>query len=225
MTGRIIELARRYGYRMITGLLRNEGWKVNHKRVERIWRKEGPKVPKKQPKRRRLWFADGSCIRFRPQHKDHVWSYDFVAARTHDGKPLKMLTIIEEYTRESLCDSDSEKDHLPRRDRETCGPLHHEGGTGAPTFGQRAGIYCKGGTEVAGRLGGKTTLFIEPGSLWETGYIESFNGKLRNELLNGEIFTTLLEARVLIENWRTEYKASQLPRLQAAGARDYSAWQ
>lgn len=103
LTGRIIQLATaygRYGYRMITGLLRNEGWNVNHKRVERIWRREGLKVPKKQPKRRRLWLADGSCIRLRPQHKNHVWSYDFVASRTHDGKAFKMLTIIDEYTRE-----------------------------------------------------------------------------------------------------------------------------
>ena len=102
---RIIELAKRYGrygYRRITGLLRLEGWHVNHKRVERLWRREGLKVPKKQPKRGRLWLNDGSCIRRRPEYRNHVWAYDFVADRTHDGRPLKILTVVDEYTRECL---------------------------------------------------------------------------------------------------------------------------
>ena len=92
----------RYGYRRITGMLRYEGWKVNHKRVERLWRREGLKVPKKQPKRRRLWLNDGSCIRLRPTHKNHVWAYDFMSCRTYDGRPLKILTVVDEYTRECL---------------------------------------------------------------------------------------------------------------------------
>ena len=92
----------RYGYRRITALLRREGWEVNHKRVERLWRKEGLKVPQKQPKRKRLWLNDGSCIRQKPQFKDHVWSYDFVATRTEDGRTLRILTLIDEYTRECL---------------------------------------------------------------------------------------------------------------------------
>lgn len=102
---RIIELATqygRYGYRRVTALLRREGWKVNHKRVARLWRREGLKVPSKQPKRRRLWFNDGSCVRLRASHKDHVWSYDFVMTRTHDGRPVRMLAVIDEYTRECL---------------------------------------------------------------------------------------------------------------------------
>jgi transposase InsO family protein len=101
----VIRLARtygRYGYRRITVLLRREGWQVNHKRVERIWRQEGLKVPQKQPKRGRLWFNDGSCVRLRPMHRNHVWSYDFVADRTHDGRSVKMLTVIDEYSRECL---------------------------------------------------------------------------------------------------------------------------
>jgi transposase InsO family protein len=105
LTGRIIELASqygRYGYRRITAMLRQEGWQVNYKRVERIWRKEGLKVPQKQPKRRRLWLNDGSCIRLRPEHNDHVWSYDFVMARTAEGKAFRMLNIIDEYSRECL---------------------------------------------------------------------------------------------------------------------------
>jgi transposase InsO family protein len=101
----IIQLAcqyGRYGYRRITALLRNDGWRVNHKCVERIWRQEGLKVPQKQPKRRRLWFNNGSCIRLRPEYRDHVWSYDFVADRTSNGKALRMLTVMDEYTRECL---------------------------------------------------------------------------------------------------------------------------
>jgi len=104
LTGDIITLAAkygRYGYRRITTLLNNEyGWRATHKRVERIWRKEGLKVPKKQPKRSRLWLNDGSCIRLRPEYKDHVWSYDFVMDRTANGRALKILTIIDEYTRQ-----------------------------------------------------------------------------------------------------------------------------
>ena len=92
----------RYGYRRVTELLRRKGWQVNHKRVERLWRREGLKVPQKQPKRRRLWLNDGSCVRLRPAHRDHVWSYDFVHHRTHDGRAFRMLTLIDEFTRECL---------------------------------------------------------------------------------------------------------------------------
>ena len=105
LRGDVVMLARRfgqYGYRMITGMLRAEGWRVNHKRVERIWRQEGLKVPKNQPKRSRIWLNDGSCIRLRPLYRNHAWSYDFVMDRTHDGRPLRMLTVLDEYTRECL---------------------------------------------------------------------------------------------------------------------------
>ena len=105
MTKRVVELASQYGrywYRRITALLWREGWVVNHKRVERIWRREGLKVPRKQPKRGRLWLNDGSCIRLRPEYPNHVWTYDFVHDRTHDGKPIRLLTVLDEYTRESL---------------------------------------------------------------------------------------------------------------------------
>ena len=203
----IIELAcnyGRYGYRRITALLQRDGWRVNHKRVERIWRKEGLKVPKKQPKRGRLWLNDGSCVRLRPTHKNHVWSYDFVADRTHDGRALKLLTVIDEYERESLA-------ILTRRRIKSGDVIHCLAdlflARGLPDY-----IRSDNGPEfTAGqvrdwlnRLGVKT-LFIEPGSPWENGYIESFNGKLRDELLNGEIFYNLKEAQVIIENWRIEY--------------------
>jgi putative transposase len=105
LTADIIRLASRYGrygYRRITAMLRSEGWTVNAKRVERIWRREGLKVPQKQPKRGRLWLNDGSCIRLRPEHPNHVWSYDFVEGRTHNGRKFRMLNIIDEFTRECL---------------------------------------------------------------------------------------------------------------------------
>jgi transposase InsO family protein len=180
------------------------GWRVNHKRVERIWRREGLKVPKKQPKRGRLWLNDGSCVRLRPEHKDHVWSYDFVMTRTSEGRSLRMLNIIDEYSRECLA-------ILVRRQitsQDVIDVLFELFiFRGIPEY-----IRSDNGPEFTAKavrswlesLGVKT-LFIEPGSPWENGYIESFNGKLRDELLNREIFTTLTEARILIEQWRREY--------------------
>jgi transposase InsO family protein len=177
---------------------------VNHKRVERIWRQEGLKVPQKQPKRRRLWFNDGSCIRLRPTHRNHVWTYDFVADRTTDGRPMRMLTVVDEHTRECLAIKVGRK--LKAYDViEQLAELFIE--RGAPDY-----IRSDNGSEFTAdiirgwlkRLGVKT-LYIEPGSPWENGYIESFNGKLRDELLNGEIFDTLIEARIIIGRWRREY--------------------
>jgi putative transposase len=208
LTDDIIALATkygRYGYRRITALLNNEhGWRVNHKRVERIWRKEGLKVPKKQPKRARLWLNDGSCIRLRPEYKDHVWSYDFMIDRTADGRAFKILNIIDEYTRECLAIMVARKitnqdviDLLFQLFIFRGIPKHIRSDNG-PEF------TAKAIRKWLNRLGVKT-LFIEPGSPWENGYIESFNGKMRDELLNREIFTTLYEAKVLIEQWRREY--------------------
>jgi transposase InsO family protein len=204
---RVIELATqygRYGYRRITALLRQEEWQVNHKKIERIWRQEGLKVPKKQPKRRRLWLNDGSCIRLRPEHKDHVWSYDFVMARTSDGKAFRILTILDEYSRECLAmrverhiTSQDVIDQLYELFLLRGVPEHIRSDNG-PEFTAKKVRDWLGELEVK-------TLFIEPGSPWENGYIESFNGKLRDELLNREIFTTLTEAKILIEQWRREY--------------------
>ncbi len=177
---------------------------MNHKRVERIWRKEGLKVPKKQPKRGRLWLNDGSCIRLRPEHKDHVWSYDFMVEHTSNGRAFKILTIIDEFTRESLStkvnrriNSQDVIDELFNLFIFHSIPEHIRSDNG-PEF------TAKAVRRWLNRLGVKT-LFIERGSPWENGYIESFNGKLRDELLDREIFTTLTEARVLIEQWRREY--------------------
>jgi putative transposase len=207
LIGRIVELAAvygRYGTPRITAMLRSEGWTVNHKRVERIWRAAGLKVPQKQPQRGRLWFNDGSCIRLRPERKDHVWAYDFVSGRTHDGVPLRMLTVVDEYTRECLAIDVARKlssdDVLERLAwlMATRGVPQHIRSDNGPEFTSQVV------RDWLGKVGVKT-LFIEPGSPWENGYVESFNGKLRDELLNGEIFYTLTEAKVLIGMWREHY--------------------
>ena len=211
LTSQIVELATkygRYGYRRITALLRQENWKVNHKRVERIWRKEGLKVPQRQPKRGRLWLNDGSCVRLRPEYKDHVWSYDFMVDRTTDGRSFRILTILDEYTRECLAidverriTSQNVIDKLFELFIFRAIPAYIRSDNG-PEF------TAKAIRNWLSRMGVKT-LFIEPGSPWENGYIESFNGKLRDELLNREVFTTLMEAKVLIEKWRQDYNTAR----------------
>lgn len=207
LTAQVVELASmfgRYGYRRITSILQDLGWSVSHGRVEAIWRREGLKVPKRHKAKRRLWLGDGSCIRLRPQHKDHVWAYDFVAARTHDGRPIRMLTIIDEFTRECLAIEVARN----LKSQDVLAKL-------AELFVSRGvpdHIRSDNGSEFTakdvrhwlGKLGVKT-LYIEPGSPWENGYCESFNGKMRDEHLNGEIFDTLLEAQVLTERWRRDY--------------------
>ena len=207
LAARIIALATqygRYGYRRITALLKEEEWQVNHKKIERIWKREGLKVPQKQPKRRRLWLNDGSCIRLRPECKDHVWSYDFVMARTSDGRSFRILTILDEYSRECLAmkvdrhiSSQDVIDQLYELFLLRGVPKHIRSDNGPEFTAKKIRDWL---TEL-----GVKTLFIEPGSPWENGYIESFNGKLRDELLNREIFTTLIEAKILIEQWRWEY--------------------
>ena len=194
----------RYGYPRITDLLCREGWRVNHKRVARLWRREGLKVPSKQPKRRRLWFNDGSCVRLRASHKNHVWSYDFVMTRTHDGRPIRILAVLDEYTRECLA-IEVERRMNHKTVLETLTELFIHRGT--PEY-----IRSDNGAEFTAQVLRDwlekldvNTAYIEPGSPWENGYIESFNARLRDELLNGEIFDTLVEAKILIERWRVHY--------------------
>ena len=207
LTLRVVELASqygRYGYRRITALLQNEGWRVNHKHIERLWRREGLKVPAKQPKRGRLWLNDGSCLRLKPEFPNHVWSYDFVLERTHDGRAFRILNVIDEYTRECL--AVKVKRHLDHEDVQECltelfcergVPVHLRSDNG-PEF------IANALREWLNKLSVKP-LFIEPGSPWENGYVESFNGKMRDELLNRKIFYTLHEAQILIERWRKDY--------------------
>ena len=195
----------RYGYRRIRRMLVDEGCRVTVKRVWRIWRREGLKVPKKRPNRGRLWLNDGSCVRLRPERANHVWSYDFVQDRTQDGRAFRMLCIIDEFTRRCLAIVVARR--LRSDDVLHClADLFVERTTRAHTFNNGPEFAAKAVRQGLGRLGVKT-LFIEPGSPWENGYCESFNSKLRDELLNGEIFTSLREAEVLIESWRRHYNA------------------
>ena len=194
----------RYGYRKVTAFLREEGWRVNDKRIERLWRQEGLQVPKKQPKRKRLWLNDGSCVRLRPAYKDHVWSYDFVTDRTSDGRSFRMLTLIDEHTRECLAIDVSRK--LKSGDvLERLSDLFVRRGVPKYIRSDKGPEFTA--TKVREWLAkvGVQTLFIEPGSPWENGYCESFNGRLRAEFLACEQFDTLLEAKVLIERWRHHY--------------------
>jgi putative transposase len=211
LTADIIALATRYGrygYRRITALLRRAGWAVNRKRVERIWRREGLKVPAKQPKRGRLWLHDGSCIRLRPEQPNHVWSYDFVEDRTHDGRRYRMLNVIDEFTRECLAIRvDRKLNSIDVVDllsdlfilRGIPGHVRSDNG---PEF------IAKAVREWIAAVGAKTA-YIEPGSPWENGYCESFNGKLRDELLDGEVFYSLKEAKIVIESWRRHYNTTR----------------
>jgi putative transposase len=203
----IVDLARlygRYGYRKIAELLRQAGWLVNDKRVERIWRREGLKVPARQPKRGRLWLNNGSCIRLRAEHRNHVWSYDFVEDRTHEGRRIRMLNIIDEFTHECLAI------RVARRLRSIDvidllsdlfilrGVPEHIRSDNGPEFVAKA-------VQDWIRAVGARTAYIERGSPWENGFIESFNARLRDELLDGEVFYTLREAQIIIESWRRHY--------------------
>jgi len=194
----------RFGYRRITRMINDAGWRVGTDRVQRIWRREGLKVPRKQPKRGRLWLNDGSCIRLRPERRNHVWSYDFVEAQTHDGRKVRLMTLIDEFTRECLAI------RVARRIN-SLGVIETMADVmlarGVPEH-----IRSDNGPEMTAKVMrswlaqvGAKTLYIEPGSPWENGYCESFNGKLRDELLNGEIFYSLKEAQVVIEQWRKHY--------------------
>ena len=208
LTEDIVELARRYGrygYRRIAALLRSQsGWVVNDKRVERIWRREGLKVPAKQPKRGRLWLADGSCIRLRAERPNHVWSYDFVEDRTHEGRKYRMLNVIDEFTHEALAIRiDRKLNSTDVIDVLTDLFVLH----GVPE-----NIRSDNGPEFIATAVrkwiaavGANTAYIAPGSPWENGFIESFNARLRDELLDGEVFYTLAEARIVVESWRRHY--------------------
>lgn len=194
----------RYGYRTVTDLMRNNGRQINHKRVERIWREEGLKVPKKQTKKSRLWLGDGSCVRLRPTHRNHVWSYDFMEDKTMDGRKIRFLNIIDECSRECLAS-------IPRRNFrgddviEVLANLMFRHGT--PEY-----LRSDNGPEFTankirkwlGRIGVITT-YIEPGSPWENGYCESFNARMRDEFLNGELFGNMYEAQVLTKRWLEHY--------------------
>ena len=198
----------RYGYRRITALLVHAGWRVSKNRVERIWRREGLKVPQKQKPRGRLWLNDGSCVRLRPTHRNHVWSYDFVSVRTHDGRMARTLNLIDEHTREAL---------VVRVERRWSSAKVIEALADVMAIkGIPEHLRSDNGPEFVAHdlrkwladIGAKT-MYIEPGSPWENGYCESFNSKMRDEFLNGEIFYSMKELRVLAERWRKHYNTAR----------------
>ena len=207
----MIELTRqygRYGYRRVAALLRDAGWKVNDKRVERLWKREGLKVPMKQPKKGRLWLNDGSCVRLRPEYRNHVWSYDFVHHRTDDGRAFRTLNILDEHSRECLAirvkrklNSTEVIDALTDLFILRGVPAYIRSDNGPEFIAEAVRAWIKA-------VGAKTA-YIEPGSPWENGYCESFNGRMRDELLNGEIFYSLREAQIIIESWRKHYNTKR----------------
>jgi putative transposase len=207
---RMVRLSRenpRYGYRRVWALLRREGWPVNKKRVHRLWRKEGLKVPDKQRKRRRLpdlGTSENSCTRKRATHLNHVWSYDFVMDLTENGRRLKMMPVVDEYSRECLT-IDVERSITAEDVVSTLASLFRQ--RGEPAF-----IRSDNGPEFIAKAikewleaSGVKTLYIEPGSPWENAYSETFISRFSDELLKREVFADLLEARVLIEDYREHY--------------------
>ena len=207
LIARLHELVRdrpRYGYRFMVAILRREGWRVNRKRVFRLWQQEGFQVPRKQRKKRRLGSREGGCLRRRAEHPDHVWAWDFVFDRTANGRSLKWLSIVDEYTRECLAlevdrgmTSEDVLDVL--RDLFVI--------RGVPKY-----IRSDNGPEFIAQAirqflssAGVGTLYIEPGSPWQNGYAESFHSRLRSELLDAEIFETVREAQSLAASWRGDY--------------------
>ena len=194
----------RYGYRKIAALLRVEGWQVNHKKVERLWREEGLQIPQRHRKRKRLYHKDSSVIRLRPRYQNHIWSIDFVHDKLAGGRPYKMLTVLDEYSREALCVAVK-----PRMGNaevlEALYPLFLK--HGRPEF-----IRSDNGPEFIAenfqtwltRVGIKP-IRIYPGSPWENGYNERFNGTLRREVLNAEWFTSIRQAQIVIETWLKQY--------------------
>jgi len=195
----------RYGYRRVWALLRREGFKVNKKRMHRLWREEGLKVPNKQHKRRRLvGTSENASNRKRAKYKDHVWSYDFVIDRTEDGRRLKMLPVVDEYSRECLT-IEVQRSITAEDVVRTLAALFEE--RGEPSF-----IRSDNGSEFIAQavkcwleVSGVKALYIEPGSPWENAYSETFISRFGDELLKREVFTSLLEAKVLVEGYRNHY--------------------
>lgn len=194
----------RYGYRRVWALLRAEGFRVNRKRVHRLWRQEGFKVPAKQHKRRRLGRSDNGIARYRPEHRNHVWAWDFVHDSDEHGRPLKWFSLIDEYTRECLA-LEVERSMTAADVVDVLAgvllsrgiPGHIRSDNGPEFIASAIRQYLK--------TAGIGTLYIEPGSPWENGYAESFNGRLRDELLNLELFADLPQARTLGAAYKNEY--------------------
>jgi len=201
---RLVSAYPRYGSERVHELLVGTGWQVNFKRVHRLWKQEHLQVPRKQRKRRRLpGNSENSCIRRRATHRHPVWSYDFLTDRTEDGRPLKLLVVIDEFTRECLA-IEVGRTFTARDVMLTLQYLFAV--RGAPEH-----VRSDNGPEFIAKeiwrwleRASVGTLYIQKASPWENGYVESFNGRLRDELLNGELFLSLAEARYVLDEWRRE---------------------
>jgi putative transposase len=195
---------KRYGYRMIAAKLRQDGWRVNHKRVQRIWQKESLQVPYRRNFKKSKGSSENSCAAKKSEYPNHVWTYDFMSDQTEDGRSLKLLTVLDEFTRESLTIEIGRS----MKAKDLTAVLEYLFIIrGVPKF-----IRSDNGPEfiaiaIKQWLNEKQvgTLYIEPGSPWENGYIESFNGRFRDEVLDREIFHSVKEAKVIVESWRLEY--------------------
>ncbi len=203
----VIRLAKqydRYGYRKIAQLLRIEGWLVNHKTVERLWREEGLQLPARHKKRKRLYLKDSSVIRLRPQYSNHIWSVDFVHDKLSNGRAYKMLTVLDEYTREALCVS--VRSRMNANDvLEALYPLILERGKPSYIRSDNGPEFIAANLQAWLRNVGVTPIQIYPGSPWENGYNERFNGTLRREVLNAEWFHTTRQAQIAINSWLRQY--------------------
>jgi transposase InsO family protein len=200
----LVRLHPRRGYRMMCGMLRLDGWRVNVTRVHRLWKREGFRVPGKQHKRRRLGHSANGILRRRAEHKNHVWCVDFIHDRDERGRPLKWLSVVDEFTRECVAlevergmTSDDVVDVLTELFTIRGVPVHIRSDNG--------GEFIAGAIARLASLTGLEMLYIAPGSPWENGYAESFHGRLRDELLNAEIFEGVREAKSLAASWKNEY--------------------
>jgi putative transposase len=207
LTERMTELSRqnpRYGYRRVHALLRREGWSVNRKRVQRLWRAAGLKVPQRQRKRRRLGSSENGCVRHRAEYRNHVWSYDFTMDQTADGKRLKLMPVVDEFTRE--CHAiESERSFTAQDVISTLSYLFQVHGEPEYIRSDNGPEFIAAAVQEWLASSGVKTLYIKPASPWENAYVESFNGKLEDELLGREIFHTLVESKVIVEQYRVEY--------------------
>jgi len=203
----MLELVRqhpRFGYRRVWALLRQEGWRVNRKRVWRLWKRQGLKVPQKQHKKRRLGSGANGIVRHRPTHRNHVWAWDFIFDRTANGRSIKWLSIIDEYTRECLALEVSRTMTAADVIDVLIELVHTRGGPGHIRSDNGPEFVAQAIRSWLGRSG-IGTLYIAPGSPWANGYAESFHARLRDELLNVEVFETVAEARALATHWRLDY--------------------
>lgn len=204
---KISEERPRWGYRRAHGHLLGEGWSLNRKRVQRVWREEGLRVPAKTRKRRRLGDSTVPAKRLKAERPNHVWALDYQHDATDDGRELKFLNVVDEFTREALAievdrsiDAEQTVAVLRRLAAERGAPANIRSDNGPELTARVLREWC--------RLGGTGSAYIEPGSPWQNAYVESFNSRLRDELLNTEVFTSLAEAQMLAEDWRTDYNAN-----------------